>query len=80
MRLLSLILTLFDSCLVYELVHSFPLAYSHTMFFVIYLQFVERAPEDVVRGVREKATEAEEKINLTKNRLAFLKSSVLVSQ
>ncbi|EEF31204.1 valyl-tRNA synthetase, putative [Ricinus communis] len=43
-------------------------------------KFVERAPEDVVRGVREKAIEAEEKINLTKNRLALLKSSVLVSQ
>ena len=44
------------------------------------LQFVEKAPEDVVRGVREKAAEAEEKIKLTKNRLAFLKSSILVSQ
>ncbi|KAJ6369621.1 hypothetical protein OIU76_027963 [Salix suchowensis] len=43
-------------------------------------KFVEKAPEDVVRGVREKAAEAEEKINLTKNRLAFLKSSVLVSK
>ncbi|XP_020536750.1 valine--tRNA ligase, chloroplastic/mitochondrial 2 isoform X2 [Jatropha curcas] len=42
--------------------------------------FVEKAPENVVRGVREKAAEAEEKINLTKNRLAFLKSSILVSQ
>ncbi|KAG5227260.1 valine--tRNA ligase [Salix suchowensis] len=43
-------------------------------------KFVEKAPEDVVRGVREKAAEVEEKINLTKNRLAFLKSSVLVSK
>ncbi|CAK7344065.1 unnamed protein product [Dovyalis caffra] len=43
-------------------------------------KFVEKAPEDIVRGVREKAAEAEEKINLTKNRLAFLKSSVMVSQ
>ncbi|KAL9392049.1 hypothetical protein Peur_015969 [Populus x canadensis] len=43
-------------------------------------KFVEKTPEDVVHGVREKAAEAEEKINLTKNRLAFLKSSVLVSQ
>ncbi|GAV76713.1 tRNA-synt_1 domain-containing protein/Anticodon_1 domain-containing protein/Val_tRNA-synt_C domain-containing protein [Cephalotus follicularis] len=43
-------------------------------------EFVEKAPEDVVRGVREKAAEAEEKINLMKNRLAFLKSTVLVSQ
>ncbi|KAJ8899511.1 hypothetical protein K2173_018485 [Erythroxylum novogranatense] len=42
-------------------------------------KFLEKAPEDVVRGVREKAAEAEEKINLTKNRLALLKSSVLVS-
>ncbi|KAJ6926475.1 valyl-tRNA synthetase [Populus alba x Populus x berolinensis] len=43
-------------------------------------KFVEKAPKDVVHGVREKAAEAEEKIDLTKNRLAFLKSSVLVSQ
>ncbi|KAF2295431.1 hypothetical protein GH714_032914 [Hevea brasiliensis] len=43
-------------------------------------QFVEKAPEEVVRGVREKVAEAKDKINLTKNRLAFLKSSVLVSQ
>lgn len=43
-------------------------------------KFVEKAPEEVVRGVREKAMEAEEKITLTKNRLAFLESSVLVSE
>ncbi|CAI0450935.1 unnamed protein product [Linum tenue] len=43
-------------------------------------KFVEKAPEDVVRGVREKAAEAEEKIKLTKNRLEFLRSSALVSQ
>ncbi|KAL3596823.1 hypothetical protein D5086_008460 [Populus alba] len=43
-------------------------------------KFVEKAPRDVVHGVSEKAAEAEEKIDLTKNRLAFLKSSVLVSQ
>ncbi|XVE72219.1 hypothetical protein DITRI_Ditri11bG0022000 [Diplodiscus trichospermus] len=43
-------------------------------------KFIEKAPEHVVRGVREKAAEAEEKINLTKNRLDFLKSTVLVSQ
>ncbi|KAJ4826696.1 hypothetical protein Tsubulata_023383 [Turnera subulata] len=43
-------------------------------------KFVEKAPEDVVRGVREKAAEAEEKITLTKNRLEFLKSSALVSK
>eukprot|EP00262_Sarcandra_glabra_P017779 TRINITY_DN619_c0_g2_i1.p1 TRINITY_DN619_c0_g2~~TRINITY_DN619_c0_g2_i1.p1 ORF type:complete len:683 (-),score=129.79 TRINITY_DN619_c0_g2_i1:206-2254(-) len=42
-------------------------------------QFVEKAPEDVVQGVREKAAEAEEKITLTRNRLAFLESTVLVS-
>ncbi|XP_038686253.1 valine--tRNA ligase, chloroplastic/mitochondrial 2 isoform X2 [Tripterygium wilfordii] len=41
-------------------------------------QFVDKAPEDVVRGVREKAAETEEKIILTKNRLAFLKSTVPV--
>lgn len=44
------------------------------------LQFIEKAPEDVVCGVREKAAEAEEKINLTKNRLSFLRSSVSASQ
>ncbi|PNT77024.1 hypothetical protein BRADI_1g56890v3 [Brachypodium distachyon] len=38
--------------------------------------FVEKAPEDIVRGVREKASEAEEKISLTKNRLSFLQSTV----
>ncbi|XP_061363865.1 valine--tRNA ligase, chloroplastic/mitochondrial 2 [Gastrolobium bilobum] len=43
-------------------------------------KFVEKAPEDVVRGVQEKAAEAEEKITLTKNRLAFLNSNVLVSK
>ncbi|XP_017975494.1 PREDICTED: valine--tRNA ligase, chloroplastic/mitochondrial 2 isoform X2 [Theobroma cacao] len=43
-------------------------------------KFIEKAPEDIVRGVQQKAAEAEEKINLTKNRLDFLKSTVLVSQ
>ncbi|KAM0850075.1 hypothetical protein ACQ4PT_053316 [Festuca glaucescens] len=38
--------------------------------------FVEKAPEDIVRGVREKASEAEERISLTKNRLSFLQSTV----
>ncbi|KAF7015864.1 hypothetical protein CFC21_029588 [Triticum aestivum] len=38
--------------------------------------FVEKAPENIVRGVREKASEAEEKISLTKNRLTFLQSTV----
>ncbi|KAJ0100411.1 hypothetical protein Patl1_21251 [Pistacia atlantica] len=42
-------------------------------------KFIEKAPEDVVRGVQEKAAEAEEKINLTKNRLAFLQSTVLTT-
>ncbi|XXG42544.1 hypothetical protein AAC387_Pa01g2799 [Persea americana] len=42
-------------------------------------KFVEKAPEDVVRGVREKASEAEEKIALTKHRLALLESTVLMS-
>ncbi|GKE61740.1 valine--tRNA ligase, chloroplastic/mitochondrial 2 isoform X1, partial [Tanacetum coccineum] len=38
--------------------------------------FVEKAPADVVRGVREKAAEAEEKLNLTETRLSFLQSTV----
>ncbi|ONM27894.1 Valine--tRNA ligase chloroplastic/mitochondrial 2 [Zea mays] len=38
--------------------------------------FVEKAPEDIVRGVREKASEADEKISLTKNRLTFLQSTI----
>ncbi|KAJ9564681.1 hypothetical protein OSB04_000647 [Centaurea solstitialis] len=42
--------------------------------------FVEKAPEEVVRGVREKAAEAEEKLNLTKTRLSFLQSTILVSE
>ncbi|XP_058105750.1 valine--tRNA ligase, chloroplastic/mitochondrial 2 isoform X1 [Magnolia sinica] len=42
--------------------------------------FVSNAPEEVVRGVREKAAEAEEKITLTKNRLSFLESTVMVSK
>ncbi|XP_006826387.2 valine--tRNA ligase, chloroplastic/mitochondrial 2 isoform X2 [Amborella trichopoda] len=41
--------------------------------------FVEKAPSDVVKGVQEKAAEAEEKITLMKKRLAFLESTVLVS-
>jgi len=46
----------------------------------VLLQFVKKAPEDVVLGVQEKATEAEEKINLTKKRLEFLRTNVVVSQ
>ncbi|KAI5339549.1 hypothetical protein L3X38_018821 [Prunus dulcis] len=42
-------------------------------------KFVEKAPEDIVRGVQEKAAETEEKITLTKNRLALLKSTVVVT-
>ncbi|KAK8953365.1 Valine--tRNA ligase [Platanthera guangdongensis] len=38
--------------------------------------FVEKAPEEIVRGVREKATETVEKIALTKNRLALLEQSI----
>ncbi|XP_042943361.1 valine--tRNA ligase, chloroplastic/mitochondrial 2 isoform X2 [Carya illinoinensis] len=43
-------------------------------------KFVEKAPDDVVRGVQEKAAEAEEKIILTKNRLALLRSTILVTE
>ncbi|XP_074563771.1 valine--tRNA ligase, chloroplastic/mitochondrial 2 [Curcuma longa] len=39
--------------------------------------FIEKAPEEIVRGVREKASDAEEKITLTKNRLDFLQATVL---
>ncbi|KAL6124843.1 hypothetical protein ACLB2K_077352 [Fragaria x ananassa] len=42
-------------------------------------KFKEKAPEDIVRGVQEKAAEAEEKITLTKNRLALLESTALVT-
>ncbi|GAA0146833.1 aminoacyl-tRNA synthetase [Lithospermum erythrorhizon] len=42
--------------------------------------FVEKAPEEIVRGVREKVSEVEEKLTLTKNRLAFLKNTVLVNE
>lgn len=41
--------------------------------------FLEKAPEKIVHEVREKAAEAEEKITLTRNRLDFLKSTVLVA-
>lgn len=54
-----------------------------TMYLLPYLlypmQFKEKAPEDIVRGVQEKAAEAEEKITLTKNRLALLESTALVT-
>ncbi|GMH26292.1 hypothetical protein Nepgr_028135 [Nepenthes gracilis] len=42
-------------------------------------KFLEKAPAEVLRGVQEKAVEVEEKINLTKNRLSFLKSAAFVS-
>ena len=48
--------------------------------FICCIQFVEKAPEHIVRGVQEKAREAEEKLTLTRNQLAFLESSVLVSK
>ncbi|KAM7280463.1 hypothetical protein ACFE04_007597 [Oxalis oulophora] len=38
-------------------------------------KFVEKAPANIVEEVREKTAEAEEKINLTKTRLEFLKST-----
>lgn len=44
------------------------------------LQFVEKAPDDIVRGVQEKAAEAEEKIILTRNRLALLESTAPITQ
>ncbi|XP_020579492.1 valine--tRNA ligase, chloroplastic/mitochondrial 2 isoform X2 [Phalaenopsis equestris] len=37
--------------------------------------FIDKAPEEIVSGVREKVKEAAEKIILTKNRLVFLESS-----
>lgn len=42
--------------------------------------FVEKAPDDIVRGVQEKAAEAEEKIILTRNRLALLESTAPITQ
>lgn len=43
-------------------------------------KFIEKAPEEIVRDAQEKAQEMEEKINLTKNRLAFLESTNLVAE
>ncbi|GKV00180.1 hypothetical protein SLEP1_g12916 [Rubroshorea leprosula] len=34
-------------------------------------RFIEKAPEDIICGVREKAAEAEEKTNLTKKPFGF---------
>lgn len=44
----------------------------------LFLQFVEKAPEDIVRGVREKAEEAKEKIALTEKRLLLLRTTIPV--
>lgn len=38
--------------------------------------FIDKAPEEIVCGVRDKVTEAAEKITLTKNRLALLESAI----
>ncbi|XP_042043985.1 valine--tRNA ligase, chloroplastic/mitochondrial 2-like, partial [Salvia splendens] len=57
---------------------SSPSLHSRNQIISVYLQFVEKAPEDIVRGVREKAAEAEEKVTLTRNRLAFLQSTTLM--
>lgn len=40
--------------------------------------FTEKAPEDIVRGVQEKEAETKEKLNLTRKRLDFLKSTIMV--
>lgn len=45
-----------------------------------YIQFLEKAPEEIVRTAQEKAEEMEEKINLTRNRIAFLESTALVTE
>lgn len=42
-------------------------------------KFLEKAPEEIVKAAQEKANEMEEKINLTKNRIAFLESTSLVA-
>ena len=44
------------------------------------MQFVEKAPTDVVLGVKEKATEAKEKIDLTQKRLLLLESMAPISR
>ncbi|KAJ8432841.1 hypothetical protein Cgig2_024529 [Carnegiea gigantea] len=43
-------------------------------------KFIEKAPEEIVRDAQDKAQEMEEKINLTKNRIAFLESTNLVAE
>ncbi|XP_057525188.1 valine--tRNA ligase, chloroplastic/mitochondrial 2 isoform X1 [Amaranthus tricolor] len=43
-------------------------------------KFLEKAPQEIVSATQEKADEMEEKINLTKNRIAFLKSTALMTQ
>ncbi|XP_072951087.1 valine--tRNA ligase, chloroplastic/mitochondrial 2 isoform X1 [Typha angustifolia] len=41
--------------------------------------FIEKAPDEVVRGVREKASDTEEKISLTKSRLSLLQATISIS-
>lgn len=43
------------------------------------VQFIAKAPGEIIDGIKEKASEAEEKLTLTKNRLAFLKSTAVVA-
>lgn len=43
------------------------------------LQFIAKAPGEIIDGIREKASEAEEKLTLTKNRLTFLRSTAVVA-
>ncbi|GKV00181.1 hypothetical protein SLEP1_g12916 [Rubroshorea leprosula] len=49
--------------------HAFMCPLMISIFFP--LQFIEKAPEDIICGVREKAAEAEEKTNLTKKPFGF---------
>lgn len=71
--------SLFNSLTPYLIFPSVYIYLNETFFFVC-KQFVEKAPEEIVHGVREKAAEAEEKLKLTRNQLAILKSTVLVSK
>jgi valyl-tRNA synthetase len=43
------------------------------------LQFVEKAPAAVVQGVRDQAKEAEDKLQIVKNRLSLLESMAVSS-
>ncbi|KAL1833544.1 hypothetical protein ACET3Z_003195 [Daucus carota] len=42
-------------------------------------EFIEKAPREIIDGIKEKASEAEEKLTLTKNRLTFLESTTVVA-